>query len=152
MNDFLGLFSDAPNAGDGGPGSGTDYTYQAKNQFNNNWPQYLKLAGIPQPANIYVFLDEHPDSINDGYFDTGTQGSPADPTAWDGSDTPASYHNSAGGFSFSDAHSEIHKWINPFTVTKIIPVNGDNPTPLGPGGQHGSFVDRSWLLNHACIQ
>ncbi len=111
MNCFTGLFSDGPTDGAGGPGSGTDYTYQGINQFNNAWPQYIKLSRIPQPANIYVFLDEHPCSINDGYFDTGTQGSPSSPTTWNGSDVPASYHNGAAGFAFSDAHSEIHKWL-----------------------------------------
>jgi prepilin-type N-terminal cleavage/methylation domain-containing protein len=111
MNDFVGLFSDCATCGDGGPGSGTDNTYAAKNQFNTEWPQYLKLASIPQPANIYVFLDEHPDSINDGYFDDGDQFLPSEyaSMSWGSSDTPASYHNGACGFSFSDAHSEIHK-------------------------------------------
>src|SRR3954467_576523 len=30
--------------------------------------QFLKTASIPNPGNIFVFLDEHPDSINDGFF------------------------------------------------------------------------------------
>jgi len=152
MNDFVGLFSDGPTSGggSGGPGSGTDYTYQGKNQFNNTWPQYLKVGAIPQPSQIYVFLDEHPDSINDGYFDDGNQSPPSAPSTWSGSDTPASYHNGAGGFSFSDGHSEIHKWLNNFTVTKVNPVAGDDPTPPGPGGGYGSFVDRLWLCGHAC--
>ena len=152
MNDYLGQFSDCASCGDGGPGSGADYTFQAKNQFNNTWPQYLKLGSITQPANIYVFLDEHPDSINDGYFDDGNQGAPNDTTAWDGSDTPAGFHNGACGFSFSDAHSEIHKWLNPLTVTKVVTVVGNNPTPPGPGGAAGSFVDRNWLCDHACVK
>jgi hypothetical protein len=152
MNDFVGQFSDCANCGDGGPGTGADYTFQAKNQFNTTWPQYLKVASIPQPANVYVFLDEHPDSINDGYFDTGTQNPPDDAAPqWSGSDTPASYHNAACGFAFSDGHSEIHHWLNPKTVTKINPVTGDDPTPPGPGGANGSFVDRAWLCAHACI-
>jgi prepilin-type N-terminal cleavage/methylation domain-containing protein len=142
MNDFLGLFSD-----------GGDVTYQGKNEFNLTWPQYLKLGSITQPANIYVFLDEHPDSINDGYFDTGTQGSPSEPTEWNGSDTPASFHNAACGFSFSDAHSEIHKWLNPLTVTKVEPTAAfAGFTPPGPGGANDPWVDRIWLLGHACIK
>lgn len=152
MNYFVGHFSECPSCGDGGAGAGTDYTYLGKNQFNNSWPQYLKLAAIPQPSQIFVFVDEHPDSINDGYFDDGNQGTPADPTAWDGSDTPASYHNGGGGFSFSDGHSEIHKWLNPATITPVVPIANDNPSPRGPGGAYGSFVDRIWLCGHACIQ
>jgi prepilin-type N-terminal cleavage/methylation domain-containing protein len=152
MNDFLGLFSDGPNYGGGGPGTGTDYTYQGINQFNNSWPQYVKMSSIPQPANIYVFLDEHPISINDGYFDTGDQGSPSAPTSWNGSDVPASYHNGACGFSFSDAHSEIHKWRNPATVIPIVPgasLATYTPTMLGTVP---NYIDRIWLCGHACIQ
>ncbi len=143
MNDFLGLFTDEP---------GDPTTFEGKNEFNTGWPQYLKTASIPQPANIYVFLDEHPDSINDAYFDTGNQNAPNDAVPeWSGSDTPASYHNLACGFSFSDAHSEIHKWLNPKTATPIIPVVGDNPTPPGPGYGFGTYADRAWLCAHACI-
>lgn len=155
MNDFLGLFSECGNCGDGGPGSGTDYTYQSINQFNNSWPQYLKVSLIHQPAMIYVFLDEHPNSINDGYFDDGTQVLPNAAQSWSDSDTPASYHNGACGFSFSDGHSEIHKWLNPLTCTVVRPGVPDTQyagTPLGPGGQYGSSVDRIWLCGHACTQ
>ena len=155
MNDFVGLFSDGPNDGDGGPNTGKDYTYEGENQFNNSWPQYVKTTSIPQPANIYVFLDEHPNSINDGYFDTGTQDAPNDAAPqWAGSDVPASYHNAAGGFAFSDGHSEIHHWLNPKTVTKIDPsasATVASYTPPGPGGGNGSYVDRAWLCAHACI-
>ena len=108
MNDFLGLFSDCSTCLGGAVGSGTDPTYSGMNQANPTWPQYLKVASIPQPSTIYVFLDEHPDSINDGYFDDGVQGTPSAPTTWEAatSDVPASYHNGACGFSFSDGHSE----------------------------------------------
>lgn len=151
MNDFVGQFSDCASCGDGGPGTGADNTFQGINQFNTGWPQYLKTSSIPQPSQIYVFVEEHPDSINDGYFDTGTQNAPNDPTpSWSGSDTPASYHNQACGFGFSDGHSEIHKWLNSYTATRVQAVNGANPTPPGPGGQYGSYVDRAWLCAHAC--
>jgi prepilin-type N-terminal cleavage/methylation domain-containing protein len=153
MNDFLGLFSDCNICGDGGPGSGPDWTYQSKNQFNTTWPQYLTLASIPQPANIFVFLDEHPCSINDGYFDDGNQAPPANPTTWEGSDLPASYHNGAGGFAFSDAHAEIHKWLNYGTVVPVVPgtlINGNSPG--GPTvGTPANYVERIWLYGHACV-
>jgi prepilin-type N-terminal cleavage/methylation domain-containing protein len=144
MNDFLGLFSQNPTDN----GAGTDNTYQGKNQFNPTWPQYLKLSSISQPANIYLFLDEHPDSINDGYFDTGDQGSPSVPTSWAGSDLPASYHNGAAGFSFTDGHSEIHKWLNTATDEPVVPGG----TLVDPGNPPPNYVDRIWLCGHACIQ
>jgi prepilin-type N-terminal cleavage/methylation domain-containing protein len=152
MNAFLGLFSECSScAGSGSPGSGTDYTFSGMNQINNTWPQYVKVAGIPQPSNIYVFLDEHPDSINDGYFDDGSQGSPAVPTMWasGNSDVPASYHSGACGFSFSDGHSEIHKWMDPNTVVPVV-TGGPKVEPI-PETPY-NYVDRIWLCGHSCIQ
>src|SRR5579872_1786025 len=34
------------------------------NRFNPNWLQFLKMSQFPGPANFYVFLEEHPDTIN----------------------------------------------------------------------------------------
>jgi prepilin-type N-terminal cleavage/methylation domain-containing protein len=155
MNGFLGLFSECSTCAgtSGAAGSGTDSTFSGFNIINNTWPQYLKLAGIPQPSNIYVFLDEHPNSINDGYFDDGAQGTPSMPTSWaaGNSDVPAAFHNGAGGFSFSDGHSEIHKWMNPGTPQPVVAVPGA-PKPTPSLGTPPNYVDRIWLCGHACIQ
>jgi len=67
------------------------------------YKQYLKQAQVPKPAKTWLFLDEQPDSINDGYFINN----PTD-NIWD--DIPASYHCGACDFSFADGHSEIKKW------------------------------------------
>ena len=56
----------------------------------------------PAPAMTWVFLDEHPDSINDAGFFAPHQ------NAW--VDVPATYHNGACGVAFADGHAEIHKW------------------------------------------
>jgi len=66
---------------------------------------------IPGPTETWVFVDEHPDSINDaGFFS---------PYANEWVDMPASYHNGAGGFAFADGHSEIHKWISGTTKPPV---------------------------------
>ena len=68
----------------------------------------------PGPSETWVYLDEHPDSINDaGFFNP-------DRTRW--IDLPASYHNGAGGFSFADGHSEIKKWKS--SVPEPVRVRG----------------------------
>jgi prepilin-type N-terminal cleavage/methylation domain-containing protein/prepilin-type processing-associated H-X9-DG protein len=59
---------------------------------------------MPGPTETYVYMDEHPDSINDaGFF-------PPRYPAWIVVDMPANYHNGACGFAFADGHSEIKKW------------------------------------------
>jgi prepilin-type N-terminal cleavage/methylation domain-containing protein/prepilin-type processing-associated H-X9-DG protein len=81
------------------------------------------------PSMCWVFLDEHPDSIND--TDTGVLiCTNIATTAW--VDLPASYHNKACGFSFIDGHAEIHKWLDPRTAQPIKNngywFNGPHPT------------------------
>jgi prepilin-type N-terminal cleavage/methylation domain-containing protein/prepilin-type processing-associated H-X9-DG protein len=92
MNSAFGRFS-----------TGSDDTIRGKNWGMPQYKQWLKLTTVPRPAKTWLVLDEHPDSINDGYFINNPTG-----TAWQ--DIPASYHNGAGGFSFADGHSEIKKW------------------------------------------
>ncbi|HEX5218290.1 MAG TPA: prepilin-type N-terminal cleavage/methylation domain-containing protein [Verrucomicrobiae bacterium] len=76
--------------------------------------QYLKQTEVPRPAKTWVVLDEHPDSINDGFFVNS-------PTASAWQDLPASYHNGACGFSFADGHSEIKKWASATSkYTRVI--------------------------------
>lgn len=103
MNSIFGLFSS----------DGSDsYTPSGKNWGFPQYQQYLKQASVLHPAKTWLFLDEHPDSINDGYFICN----PAD-THWD--DIVASYHNGACGFSFADGHAEIKKWLS---ATSKYPV------------------------------
>jgi prepilin-type N-terminal cleavage/methylation domain-containing protein/prepilin-type processing-associated H-X9-DG protein len=61
---------------------------------------------IPGPSQTWVYMDEHPDSINDA-------GAFAPNTANNIPDAPATYHNGAAGFAMADGHSEIHKWRGP---------------------------------------
>jgi len=62
----------------------------------------------PTPANLWVFCDEHPDSINDAMMAVQVAFSGIAGTFID---FPASYHNGAGSFSFADGHVEAHRWV-----------------------------------------
>ena len=68
----------------------------------------------PGPDQTWVYLDEHPDSINDGWLITSI----TDPNAWN--DLPASYHNGACGFGFADGHAEIKKWLEKSTIVPVL--------------------------------
>lgn len=111
--------------------------------YNVNAPDYVqffKATSIPQPSDIFVFLDEHPDSIDDGYFlNSYTDGSA--PT-W--TDLPASYHNGAGSFSFADGHSELHYWANASTKQPSVAygIAGGLPMQIT-----GSAKDFWWVLS-----
>lgn len=65
---------------------------------------------IPGAAQTWVYMDEHPDSINDA-------GAFAPDSATNIPDAPATYHSGAAGFAMADGHAEIHKWRGA-TMTK----------------------------------
>jgi prepilin-type N-terminal cleavage/methylation domain-containing protein/prepilin-type processing-associated H-X9-DG protein len=94
MNSFFGRFS-----------IGSDPTATGRNWGFNDRIQFLKQSQVPSPGKTWLTLDEHPDSINDGFFINNP-----DTSNWQ--DIPASYHNGACGFSFADGHSEIKKWLS----------------------------------------
>lgn len=91
----------------------------------SGWAQFLKLPAVRNPSTIFVFLDEHPEFINDGWYIFCNNG----PTGNLWSDMPASYHNGACGFSFADGHSEIRRWQVSTTVQPHYTVW---PVPTGP--------------------
>jgi prepilin-type N-terminal cleavage/methylation domain-containing protein/prepilin-type processing-associated H-X9-DG protein len=68
-----------------------------------------KIVGLGQPgaSESWVFVDEHPDSINDGAFYVNPY---ANGTAAQWIDTVGSFHDGACTFSFADGHAEIKRW------------------------------------------
>jgi prepilin-type N-terminal cleavage/methylation domain-containing protein/prepilin-type processing-associated H-X9-DG protein len=77
---------------------------------------FLKTTDFVAPAQHYVLLDEHPDSINAGGFANMMVENPAQARIID---FPASYHNGAAGLSFADGHAEIKKWLDPRTRARV---------------------------------
>src|SRR5665213_3002415 len=49
-------------------GNAGAFSTNGVNVNNPDYKQFFKITQIPFPADIFVFLDEHPDSIDDGYF------------------------------------------------------------------------------------
>ena len=124
MNSLFGRYS-----------TGNDSTAQGLNEFLPQYLQYLKPTSAPKPAKTWLVLDEHPDSINDGYFLNS-------PTATTWGDVPASYHNGACGFAFADGHSELKRWQS---RTSIYPVRFVyNTTTFDTFGR----LDFAWYLQH----
>src|SRR5207245_11596185 len=93
------------------------------NRNNLDYIHFFNMSSIPEPAKIFVFLDEHPDSINDGYFINKAD-------YWQWVDLPASYHNGAGNFSFVDGHAETHRWKLASTKPPARPDGATLPMKL----------------------
>lgn len=123
---------------------------------NRQYPtfrQFLKAGSIPNPANLYVMMDEHPDSINDGFLDTNPN---TDITQWSPQqwgDLPGSTHAGACGFAFADGHSEIHKFKS--KVCTIISVKyvslQQNPPPLFSTDPVNADDDALWVANRTSL-
>jgi len=91
-------------------------TYSDEHWTSPPWRIYVKTSEMvaPPPANLWVFIDENPDSINDAAFAVAMGVPGRVTTTWQ--DIPATYHCGGCGFSFADGHSEIKKWKDPRTL------------------------------------
>ncbi len=108
------------------------------NRFNPDYLQFYKVTDMPDPSKIFVFIDEHPDTINDGFFVNKL----SDPS-W--GNVPGSYHNGGANLSFADGHSEPRHWQAWSTVRP--PVQG------GVGGTISASptVDFDWLKERTSV-
>jgi len=85
-------------------------------------PAWKKLCNIirPPPASLFVFVDEHEQTLIDAQF-----GNPVGmPYYWDiWFDLPANRHNQGACLSFADGHAERWRWVEP----KIFQAFGQAP-------------------------
>jgi prepilin-type N-terminal cleavage/methylation domain-containing protein/prepilin-type processing-associated H-X9-DG protein len=128
-------------------GEWLDKTY---NTGQTMWRTYNKLSTIVLPPKTFLFVDEHPDSINDAAFASACTGNqPTDPpgSAWI-VDMPGNYHNGACGFSFTDGHSEIHKWLGSKIGKAPIMYDGSIPLNVAAGD---SWMDAHWMGDNATV-
>jgi type II secretory pathway pseudopilin PulG len=77
------------------------------------------------PTGCFVYVDENPQSLNDGWFRFIPDGSSVQ-------DAPAKNHGKSSSFSFEDGHVELHKWVDIFLRYP----------------QTGSGADSIWLAKH----
>lgn len=124
-------------------GDAGNFSQSGTNLNNPGYVQFFRTFTIPRPSEIFVFLDEHPDSIDDGYFlnrDT-------DQPTWN--DLPASYHDGGASFSFADGHSEHHRWRMASTrqPSRAYGISPSLPMPITDGTQ-----DFFWVLSKMSIE
>jgi prepilin-type processing-associated H-X9-DG protein len=90
----------------GAVGDGHKYLEPANPFFWNQWYVARKMSDFqtPRPSQSWVFMDEHPDSIDDAVLYT-----PSYPIT-QFTELPAALHEGAAGITFADGHVEMHKW------------------------------------------
>ena len=116
-----------------GMGSGTVIGYK-------NFVKTSDLTGNAGASQWFVFLDEKPVTINDGYFEVVM--ARMTPVSILMDDNPSQVHGGACGFGFADGHSEIHKWTGPAFRS---PQSSGGVSYTKPSTD---FNDAYWLTQH----
>ena len=101
---------------------------------------FIKFSDIdrPSPSQLFVFIEENPDSINDPAFSNSQTD-----RRW--IDLPGAYHpttetNRASNLAFADGHVENHAWS--------ATVLGDRANFIfNPPAVRSGDPDRAWLLD-----
>lgn len=117
-------------------GNAGEFLDGSVNTNNPGYYQFFKLSDIPAPFQIFAFVEEHPDSINDGYF-LNRYGS----HEW--IDLPASYHAGAANFLFSDGHAETRHW----KVAGTMPPARPDAARLPLHVSDYEYEDLYWVLS-----
>jgi prepilin-type N-terminal cleavage/methylation domain-containing protein/prepilin-type processing-associated H-X9-DG protein len=100
------------------------------------------FVGNASPSMIFVFVDENPNSINDGYFvDDCWNGQVAQAGIY--VDFPGCYHNNAAGLSFADGHAEMRQWTDPEILAQTANGRGAPESPPS--------ADLQWLTRHSSV-
>jgi prepilin-type processing-associated H-X9-DG protein len=115
-----------------------------QNNTNAHQVNFRKLTDINamSTANANVFIEESPNTINDGYWVQNL----CQPTIW--VDSPAHYHVRGGAMSFADGHAQIRTWHDSQILNNATNSAGQawNGFPCDP-----TSSDLSWMQAHVTI-
>ena len=130
--------------------TGRTLTYPRSMSMNNwmNYPVSLGNAGAPvytrstslgKPSDLYVFMHETPNTIEDCVFrqDMYLSGDARNGTFAPGN-VPSALHTGATSMGFADGHVESKRWDN-LVMVNTIPQPADG----------GSTADKYWLKQRA---
>lgn len=122
-------------------GDAGDLSATGANQNNPKYAQFFRITDIPRPTEIFVFAEEHPDSINDGYFLNKFY-----VTHW--IDLPASEHDSSAPFAFADGHAQLHRWTSRSTQQPYRPDAVEYPLYISSN----DTSDLEWVMTRTSVK
>jgi prepilin-type N-terminal cleavage/methylation domain-containing protein len=134
MNLYVGGFAPVPGVDPMPYGTDGGWTWA------DGYRIFPKTSLINVPSKIFVFLDMREDRVNWSNFMTMMAGYPNDPSQYQLGDLPGMYHNVACGFSFSDGHSEMHRWRDNRTIPPMGPIDPLAGTIACPGNVDVAFL------------
>jgi prepilin-type N-terminal cleavage/methylation domain-containing protein/prepilin-type processing-associated H-X9-DG protein len=112
------------------------------NAPDNKYKNFKKLGDIQKSTEMFTFIDEREDSIDDAAFGVNMIGTGGSTVLVN---VPALRHGNSCGIAFSDGHTEIHKWTDPRTTPPV------GTTQLPPNINTPNNADVTWLQQHCTI-
>lgn len=122
-------------------GNAGSYMTEGYNVNNPAYRQFYRLTQIPEPARIFIFVEEHPDSVNDGYFLNR-------PAEYEWTDLPASFHDGGANLTFADGHAAFRRWLDPSTRRPARPDGAGLPFTVSSGHD----TDFDWLMERTTLK
>ena len=94
---------------------------------------YTKFSTVRSPSTTFLFMDERPENVTEGVFYLSMGGYPDQPKSASFFDYPGQYHQGVGSLSFTDGHTETHKWVDarttPATIPAVVTYPDEVPSP-----------------------
>lgn len=107
-------------------------SYSITTGANEYYPKDTSFRKRPA-TDVFMFVDERTDSINDGFFWSPGQ-------QYNLRDLPAIAHgNNSSSFAYADGHAELHKWRDSFFIGLTT----------GGNTQYPGLGDANWLWEHS---
>lgn len=116
-------------------GDAGKFSQSGANVNNPKYVQFFKVAQVRAPSQIFAFIEEHPNTISDGYFLNKAFGG-----QW--IRLPAAWHAGAANLSFTDGHVESHVWRCASTRQPVLPGVTYPPMTVPPT-DNSDFL---WLM------
>ncbi|MEI6075089.1 MAG: prepilin-type N-terminal cleavage/methylation domain-containing protein [Verrucomicrobiota bacterium] len=98
---------------------------------NEYYPKDTSFHNRPA-TDVFTFVDERTDSINDSFFWSPGQ-------QYNLRDLPAIFHNQSSSFAYADGHAELHRWHDGFFIALTT----------GGNTQYPGLSDADWLWQHS---
>lgn len=122
-------------------GDAGTFSQSGANVNNPGYRQFFKVTQVPKPSQIFTFIEEHPNSLGDGYFLNRQS-----VRQW--LRLPASHHSGAVHLSYTDGHVETHKWRLADTQPRVRP--GAAYLPVKVEAYEGGDFD--WLMERTSTE
>ncbi|HWY32765.1 MAG TPA: prepilin-type N-terminal cleavage/methylation domain-containing protein [Candidatus Acidoferrum sp.] len=116
-----------------GPYEAQHITWEINSSFTV-FKKYADFSARLSPSDAFVFLDENPQSLDDGFFLVEES---VNPNALILGNRPAVNHGNSTSFTFADGHAALHKWENVYlNINSTVATASDN----------------LWLTQHATVR